>query len=141
MAYRDSLAHPLIATYDLQVYAIDRQTGTRLWRYEAPTTIARFALAHNRVYVLDENCQLHTLVATTGELLRVVKVDEAQQLRNGGALIADADHIYIATMRSVIAVDHAGNVGWRTKTGPATGKTKPGLGLPDNVVQPDFAGS
>lgn len=130
--------HPLVALHGMAVRAFDRQTGRLLWEYSAKLNVARFALTNGRVFALDDSCHVHCLDAATGALLGVVQVDRVE--RTGCALVADGGFLYAATTRSVVAIDGSGQIAWRTEVGGAFG-ARAGLGVPGNVMQPDFTGS
>lgn len=133
-----SATHPLIAVHGTEVRGLDPATGNLLWEYAAGLVVARIALAHGRVYALDDQCKLHCLDATTGAHVGTVSIDRVE--RSACALIADRDRLYVATSQSVVAVDANGNVLWQRKTGGAF-SARAGLGLPGVVMQPDFTGS
>lgn len=133
-----SAPHPLIAVHGTAVRAIDPATGSVLWEYGARLVVARFALAHGRVYALDDQCQLHCLDATTGAHVGTAQIDRPE--RSGCALVADGDRLYVATTHSVVAVDSRGQILWRRDTGGAF-SARAGLGLPGAVAQPDFYGT
>ncbi len=130
--------HPLIAVHGTAVRGIDPATGNLLWEYRAGLVIARFALAHGRVYALDDQCKLHCLVAVTGVHVGTVQIDRPES--SGCALVADGDRLYVATTHGVVAVNESGQIVWRRDTGGAF-SARAGLGLPGAVVQPDFTGS
>ncbi len=132
-----SETHPLVAVHGTTVRGLDAATGDVLWEYDAHLLVARFALAHRRVYALDDQSKLHCLDARTGAHVGTVQIDRAE--RSGCALIADADRLYVATSQSVVAVDAQGTVLWQRKTGGSFG-ARAGLGLPGAVMQPDFTG-
>jgi|JI10StandDraft_1071094.scaffolds.fasta_scaffold187242_2 outer membrane protein assembly factor BamB len=131
-------SHPLIAVHGTVVRGLDPTTGNILWEYSARLVIARFALAHDRVYVLDDQCKLHCLVAATGAHVGTVQIDRAE--RSGCALVADGDRLYVATTHGVVAVNESGQIVWRRDTGGSF-SARAGLGLPGALVQPDFTGS
>jgi outer membrane protein assembly factor BamB len=130
--------HPLIAVHGMTVRAIDRRSGRLVWQYEAKLSIARFALAHGRVFALDDSCRIHCIDVSTGALLGMVPIDGPEW--TGCALVADGDVLYAATTRSVVAISAEGRVVWRTEVGGAFA-ARAGLALPGNTVQPDFTGS
>lgn len=130
--------HPLIAVHGTTVRGLDPSTGTLRWEYAAGLVVARFALAHGRVYALDDQCRLHCLDAATGVHVGTAQIDRVE--RSGCALVADGDRLYVATSQSVVAVDARGQVVWRQATGGAF-SARAGLGLPGAVAQPDFTGS
>lgn len=135
MTELDPTAHPLIAVHGTSLRALDPLTGALRWQFDARLPIARFALAHERVYALDEQCNLHCLAAATGAVVGSVLIDRVE--RFGCALVADRERLYVATNRSVVAVDANGQILWRNDTGGSFG-ARAGLGLPGAVVQPDF---
>jgi outer membrane protein assembly factor BamB len=132
-----SAEHPLITAHGSCVRGLDRATGRTLWEYKVVFAIGRLALVNDRVYALDDGSHLHCLTAATGAVLGVVTLDRDQPA--GCALLVDGDKIYIATARSVFAVDLFGKIEWRADTGQAA-KARAGLELPGNIVQPDFTG-
>jgi outer membrane protein assembly factor BamB len=130
--------HPLIAVHGMTVRALDRLTGRLLWEYSANLNVARFTLTNGRVFALDDNCRVHCLDVTTGAALGVVQIDRVE--RTGCALVADGTLLYAATTKSIVAIDSSGQIAWRAEVGGAFG-ARAGLGLPNNVMQPDFTGS
>lgn len=133
-----SATHPLIAVHGTAVRALDPATGEILWEYSARLVIARFALAHGRVYVVDDQCNLHCLVATSGAHVGTVQIDRRENF--ACALLADGDRMYVATSHCVVAVDERGQILWKRDTGGAF-SARAGLGLPGAVAQPDYYGS
>ncbi|MBN8614769.1 MAG: PQQ-binding-like beta-propeller repeat protein [Deltaproteobacteria bacterium] len=127
--------HPLIAVHGTEVRGLDPATGHILWEYGAGLVVARIALAHGRVYALDNQSKLHCLEAKSGAHIGTVQIDRPE--RSGCALIADGDRLYVATSHSVVALDANGNVLWQQRTGGAF-SARAGLGLPGAVMQPDF---
>lgn len=127
--------HPLVAVHGKNVHAIDPVTGRILWAYDAKLLVARFALAQGRVYALDDQSKIHCLDAATGALVGVVPTDAPE--RSACALIADGARLYVATTRSVVAIDADGTIAWRAEVG-GSWDARAGLGLPGNVAQPDF---
>jgi outer membrane protein assembly factor BamB len=109
-----------------------------VWKYAARTTIGRFALANDRVFLLDDLCQLHCLDAATGAVIGVVPIDRRE--RSACALLPEGDVLYVGTTRSVIAVNGQGQVLWRTEDVGTTAGARAGLGVPGNVMQPDYVG-
>jgi outer membrane protein assembly factor BamB len=105
--------HPLIAVHGTTLRGLDAASGNVLWEYDAHLLVARFALAHQRVYALDDQSKLHCLDARTGAHVGTVQIDRAE--RSGCALIADQDRLYVATSQSVVAVDAQGTVLWQRK--------------------------
>lgn len=130
-----SVHHPLIAVHGTAVRGLDPATGNILWEYSARLVVARFALAHDRVYAVDDQCNLHCLVAATGAHVGTVQIDRPE--RSACALVADGDRLYVATSHGVVAVDARGQILWRRDTGGAF-SARAGLGLPGAVAQPDF---
>lgn len=130
--------HPLVAVHGTTLRGLDPATGSIVWEYNAGLVVARFALAHGRVYALDDQCKLHCLDAVTGAHVGTAQIDRAE--RSGCALVADGDRLYVATTQSVVAVDARGQIVWRTSTGGSF-SARAGLGLPGAVAQPDFTGS
>src|SRR4051794_28544262 len=104
MAYRaPPPPHPLVAVHCGWVRAIDRTTGRVLWVYDAHLVIMRIALAHDRVYALDDNCRVHCIAMTTGALVGIVPVDAREH--SACAMIAEGDVLYVSTTKNVIALD------------------------------------
>jgi PQQ-like domain len=137
MTYREPpQPHPLIAVYFGTATALDRASGRVLWKYVARTVIGRFALANDRVFLLDDICQLHCLDAATGAVVGVVQIDQRE--RSACALVPDGGVLYVATTHSVIAVNSEGQVLWRTEDVGTTRGLRAGLGLPGSTAQPDY---
>lgn len=122
----------------MAVRALDRQTGRLLWEYKASLSVARFALSGGRVFALDDSCRVHCIDATSGAVLGIVQIDREE--RSACALVAEGDVLYAATSKSVVAIDGRGQVAWRTDVGGSF-SARAGLGLPNNVMQPDFYGT
>lgn len=133
-----SAPHPLIAAHGTELRALDPATGNILWEYRARLVVARFALAHGRVYAVDDQCNLHCLVAATGAHVGTVQIDRRENF--ACALLADRDRLYVATNHCVVAVDASGQILWRRETG-GSHTARAGLGLPGAVAQPDFYGT
>lgn len=119
--------------------ALERETGRVLWKYTARHVIGRVALANDRVFLLDDLCNLHCLAADTGAVVGVVQIDRPE--RSACALLAVDDTLYVATTRSVTALNAQGQVLWRTEDVGGTAGLRAGLALPGSVVQPDFVGN
>jgi len=130
--------HPLIAVHGGTVRALERSSGHLAWQYEAKLPIARFTLAHGRVFALDDSCRIHCIDVATGTLLGQVAIDGAEW--TGCALLAEGDVVYAATTRSVVAINEQGKVLWRAEVGGAFA-ARAGLALPGKIVQPDFTAS
>lgn len=130
--------HPLIAVHGMTVRALERSSGRLAWEYEAKKPIARFTLAHGRVFALDDSCRIHCLDMATGKLLGKVAIDGAEW--TGCALVAEGGVVYAATTRSVAAISEQGKVLWRTEVGGAFA-ARAGLAVAGNIVQPDFTDS
>ena len=129
--------HPLVAVHAMTVRAFDRADGRLIWEYGAQSVIVRIALATGRVFVLDDRCRVHCLVPETGAVLGIVAIDSEE--RSGCALVADGETLYVATTKSIVAVDGQGRIAWRANA-TGTAGARAGLALPGNVIQPDFTG-
>lgn len=140
MSYRESSQrHPLITVFGMNATALDRETGRVLWKYTARQIIGRVALANDRVFLLDDLCHLHCLAADTGAVIGVVQIDRPE--RSACALLAEGDTLYVATTRSVTALNSQGQVLWRTEEVGGTAGMRAGLALPGSVQQPDYTGN
>jgi outer membrane protein assembly factor BamB len=128
--------HPLIYVNHLNVYALDRETGALRWRYETDRRIMRMLLAHECVYALDSNCVVHCIRVSDGVLLG--KVPTGSPTADGANLLAADGRIYVATSDGVYALTPDGKKHWSFAAPPTGSVTLPGLGLPDQVFQPDF---
>lgn len=132
-----SQRHPLVAVFGMTATGIERTSGRILWKYTTRAIIGRIALVADRIFLLDDMCQLHCLAA--GCCRGVVPMDKPE--RSACSLLVDGDVLFVATTRSIIAVSGQGQILWRTEDVGATGGLRSGLAVPGNVSQPDFVGN
>jgi outer membrane protein assembly factor BamB len=137
MVYRSApSAHPLVLLYGTAATALDRETGALVWEYEMARRASRMAFAADRVFVLDVDCVVHCLDAHTGRLVGKVEADRAAHW--GAALLLEGDRMYVATSGSVTCLSMDGAVLWKRAHDPAGAGVLAGLGVPGQVMQPDF---
>jgi outer membrane protein assembly factor BamB len=134
MDYRSAPPEAPLIVVANDVVALDRQTGKVLWRYEPGAEALRFLVEPECLFVLDEQGKLHCLALHTGALLGVARL----RLVNPCALLSDGERLYVSAKEEVVALDREGNELWRAPSAGGYGSLG-GLGLPGNMVQPDFS--
>jgi hypothetical protein len=93
--------------------------------------------ANDNVYLLDTDCVVHCLVAATGAPLATITTGPLNAW--GAALITDGRRVFVASTENLTALGEDGRVLWSLAVPPyAVAGLLPGLGLPGQVVQPDF---
>ena len=128
-------AAPLIIVAG-NVTALDRTTGSELWRYPLKGVARRFALDGDRVFVFESHGTFHCLELATGRLLGKAET----KLESADNMLVDGDRIYLTDDHHAVALDFNGTILWRVPI-PSSGTTSlSGLGVPGgNIVQPDFS--
>lgn len=121
--------------------ALDQETGREMWRYDAQgRRLVRVVYGVERVFFLDADCALHCVRTHDGALVGKVQVDERSNW--GAALLMRPDGVlFVATSRSVTALDGEGRTLWKfahADIPSGTGSGLAGLASPDGVVQPDL---
>lgn len=135
MSYRESPSpHPVITVQSSQVCGFDALTGRKLWEHGASTIVARFALAHGRVYLVDQMCEFTCIDAATGTVIGQAQIGKSTW--SASAMVAGPELVYVTTEHSLVALDRDGRVAWQVEI--ETSSVRGGLGLPGQVVQPDF---
>lgn len=126
---------PLVYVSLRRATALDPSTGRPLWGYEADKDIARMIFSEDRIFFLDAAGNIHCVVAATGQLLGKVK---AATKGIGGAMVSAGGVLYVATTGGVTCVSRDGQILWAHEAPGGQFSVLPGLGLPGQVVQPDF---
>jgi outer membrane protein assembly factor BamB len=138
MSYRDPApVHPLVVAQGAKVIAFDARTGRRVWEHRLRSSVQRFALAHDRVYVIDHFCGLTCIDAMTGVQLGSFPAGDPDW--TPCALLAGPELLYVLMTGGIAAVDPGGKIVWQSEL-EGSGGTRGGIGLPGDVMQPDFAG-
>lgn len=141
MTYRaPTPPQPLVYLAGEIATALERETGRVLWRYQANARLVRIVYTSDRVFMLDADCLLHCVRTGDGVLLGTIQVEERAYW--GSAMLAGSNgELYVATSKSVIALDPSGRELWRfshRELPSSQGSGLAGLALPEGAVQPDI---
>jgi outer membrane protein assembly factor BamB len=135
MSYREiPPPHPVITVQSSQVCGFDPLSGRKLWEHTASTIVARFMLAHGRVYLVDQMCEFVCIDAATGTVIRQAQIGGSTW--SASAIVAGPELVCVTTQHSLVALDRDGRIAWQVEI--ETSNVRGGLGLPGQVVQPDF---
>ncbi len=134
--YRDSNAPSplLVISFGGYVFAVERRTGTLVWRWaHEESSSARLLLPPGRV-LLGYTHELVCLDYATGELSWRTKVPVAT-----GTIVADGDEVFFGSAGEVGCVDvNTGTLLWHQPF-RGMGQGAVALGVPGNVAQIDYS--
>ncbi|MCB9593345.1 MAG: PQQ-binding-like beta-propeller repeat protein [Sandaracinaceae bacterium] len=135
MTYREEATPgPVVVTGYLDVYAFDRATGAMLWQQKTPSSVRRFIVTDDRVFVLLGDATMMCFDAMSGTLLGSVPTP----LSGGEALLYDRGTLFAVGSKGVVALDRSGQVLWTQPLPTNFDTTLRGVGVAGQVCQPDY---